>query len=105
MNLTSRTIEGFCITVKAVSILQGPRGLIAGNRCRVVEESVGTGRLRAESGCRWRCVIGLRLTYQARQRALELVLRLVINFAAEAAGRSAPDLVSELVSRGAWLPK
>ena len=32
-----------------------------------------------------------------------LTHRLVINFAAEAAGRSAPDLVSELVVTGKWL--
>jgi MoxR-like ATPase len=45
--------------------------------------------------------------YEDLKRVAPLVLthRLVINFAAEAAGKSAPDLVSELVSGGAWLPK
>ncbi|HVH69025.1 MAG TPA: MoxR family ATPase [Gemmatimonadales bacterium] len=32
-----------------------------------------------------------------------LTHRLVINFAAEAAGRSAPDIVAELLTRGGWL--
>jgi hypothetical protein len=105
LNLKSPTIEEFCITVKSVSILQGPEGLITLHRCRVVEESLGTGRLRAESGWRWHWIVGLGISYHARQRALALVLRLVIIFAAEAAGKSAPDLVGELVSGGGWLPK
>src|SRR5436189_5976873 len=34
-----------------------------------------------------------------------LTHRLVINFAAEAAGRTAPDLVEELIVTGKWLPR
>src|SRR5438034_584880 len=34
-----------------------------------------------------------------------LTHRLVINFAAEAAGRTAPDLIEELIVTGKWLPR
>jgi len=34
-----------------------------------------------------------------------LTHRLVINFAAEAAGRSAPDIVAELLQDGRWVPR
>jgi MoxR-like ATPase len=42
--------------------------------------------------------------YEDLKRVAPLVLthRLVINFAAEAAGKTAPDLVADLVSRQAW---
>ena len=45
--------------------------------------------------------------YDDLKRVSSLVLthRLVINFAAEAAGRTAPDLVKELVARESWLPR
>jgi MoxR-like ATPase len=45
--------------------------------------------------------------YDDLKKVAPLVLthRLVVNFAAEAAGKAAIDLVSELVSRGTWLPK
>jgi MoxR-like ATPase len=44
--------------------------------------------------------------YEDVKRVAPLVLthRLVINFAAEAAGKSAPDLVAELVAGKRWLP-
>jgi MoxR-like ATPase len=44
--------------------------------------------------------------YDDLKRVASLVLthRLVINFAAEAAGKSALDLVRELVAQGSWLP-
>jgi hypothetical protein len=34
-----------------------------------------------------------------------LTHRLVINFAAEAAGRSAPDIVGELLTTGGWIAR
>ena len=37
--------------------------------------------------------------------ATVLTHRLVINFAAEAAGRSAPDIVAELLTDGRWIEK
>src|SRR5437899_12328911 len=37
--------------------------------------------------------------------ATVLTHRLVINFAAEAAGRSAPDIVAELLADGRWIEK
>jgi MoxR-like ATPase len=42
--------------------------------------------------------------YDDLKRVAPLVLthRLVINFAAEAAGRHAPDIVSELLTTGQW---
>jgi len=45
--------------------------------------------------------------YDDLRRVSRLVLthRLVINFAAEAAGRAALDLVGELVSGGTWVPR
>ena len=45
--------------------------------------------------------------YEDLKRVAPLVLthRLVINFAAEAAGKAAPDLVAELVAAGRWLPR
>jgi MoxR-like ATPase len=44
--------------------------------------------------------------YEDLKRVAPLVLthRLVVNFAAEAAGKAAPDLVAELVAGGRWLP-
>jgi MoxR-like ATPase len=45
--------------------------------------------------------------YEDLKRVAPLVLthRLVINFAAEAAGKTAFDLVGDLIARGNWMPK
>src|SRR5207247_143935 len=45
------------------------------------------------------------LALQHLVRRIPVTKRLVINFAAEAAGRTAPDLIEELIVTGKWLPR